>query len=288
MAPQGILLIPAIPATYVRFRQLRSDLSYLPFSLATWRQWCVAHDQQLIVADQVVAGDLASAPPTVQRWQIARDLLAARPEGTRLTMVDADTMVRWDAPDFSLLSPGDLSVVPGGTPDWIWRSVAAYQTFVPAARIDWWTYFNAGVVVMNRRHLGLLDAFVDLYRKHRPELENIQRAGDFGTDQTLMNLLVRALEIGVHHLLPIYNLLHCFRLKSRDYVRYEHEGGPLDPAFEQKVLGAPGAFDFVDHACVWHFTHTVRTRPAAMAATWNRIRHHYGGQPDPRPTTPST
>ena len=274
MSQRNLVLVPAIPSKYVRHRRIRSDLSYLPYSLATWRQWCQANDVQLMVADQTVGGDLGTAPPTVQRWQIARDLLANASPEFRLAVVDADTMVRWDAPNFIQLSPGRLSAVRGGTPDWIWRSLEAYRRFLPDVSLDWWCYFNAGIVVIDRQHVVLIDAFLDLYRSQRPALEQIQAAGDFGTDQTLLNLLASHLRVAVEPLPPIYNLLHCIRLSSFDYVHYELQPGNLD-RFEKQLLSTVGAFDFIQNAYIWHFTHTVRTRLVAMRATWQRVKRNY-------------
>jgi hypothetical protein len=274
MSHESVILIPAIPAPYVRHKGARSDLSYLQFSLATWRPWCAANDVRLIVADRCVEGELGACPPTVQRWKVARDLLTTLPAGCRLAVVDGDTMVRWDAPNFTLFQPGQLSAVRSGTADWIWRSIEAYQRFFPSTTLNWCDYFNAGVVVVDHHHIDLLDAFLQFYWQNRAALEKVQAAGDFGTDQTPLNFVAASLDLSINPLSPRYNLLHCLRLGSRAYVRYELGDGSLEE-FARTVLRAAGAFDFIANAYVWHFTHTVRTRFTAMQATWEKVKPDY-------------
>jgi hypothetical protein len=274
----------AIPGRVSRGKRVRCDLSYVPFGTATWRWWCAKHGVELLVLDRPVDGPLGGAAPPVQRWFLVNEVLKHTREPVRAAVIDADTMIRWDAPDFFEPDGGNaVSAVCAGNPGWIWHSLRAYARFFPGVDLDWWNYFNSGLVVLTPSHAPLLDGFLQFYQQHEAELEAIQQSGDFGVDQTLLNYFVARERIPIRALPPVFNLLHCFKLPARVQVKCETLADNSDPRLLDELFHTPGAFDFIKYAFIWHFTSTVLTRATVMRETWRRIRAHYrgGGVPDP-------
>src|SRR4051812_5051579 len=66
------LVMTAIPGRTWRGAAVRRDLSYLPYGRDTWQRWCGKAGVEFLLLDRPVAGPLAEAPPTIQRWQGAQ------------------------------------------------------------------------------------------------------------------------------------------------------------------------------------------------------------------------
>jgi hypothetical protein len=230
-----------------------------------------------------VAGPLGLAAPPIQRWQVIRDMLKG-PGAGQVAAVDADTMVRWDAPDFfELLEADALGAVHAGTQAWLQASLDAYGRYFPGLNLEWTKCFNSGLVVLNPSHASMLDELVQFYSDHRAELELLQSERNVGCDQTLLNYFAARSGTPIHLLDPAFNRMRCFELPLPLILRHEKgQGSPAPGEIEEYLASAPG-FDFIDQAYIWHFTSTVRTRAAVMRETWRRVQRHYPEPPDSRP-----
>ena len=69
-------------------------------------------------------------PPTFQRWLAPEAIIGERGEDTVVAIVDADTMVRWDTPDF-LEGARGFSAVKAVSTIWIANSIRAFQPLFP-------------------------------------------------------------------------------------------------------------------------------------------------------------
>src|SRR5882724_8254671 len=96
-----IVAMSLIPGASIRGTPARSDLGYSIYSRATWEWWCGQHSVEFVPLDQPLGGEMyMGLPPTIQRW-LAPEILSQQFGGTaQVAMVDADTMIRWDTPDF--------------------------------------------------------------------------------------------------------------------------------------------------------------------------------------------
>jgi hypothetical protein len=282
--PVRYVVMPAIPGPMQRGRRTRTGLGYMPYARTTWHWWCQRQGIEFILLDQPVAyDDLVGAPPVIQRWIAVERLLTSAVPGTEIAVVDADTMIRWDAPNFFELTGDGLGVVQAGDPRWITHSTAAYQEFFPGIHLPWWQYFNAGLVVVGQGHLEVLRAVITFYQRNRAALEAVQQQRrDVGVDQTVLNFLVRQTGVPVTFLPLPFNLTHCLRVPANILAEIESpQALPRLPDVLPKVMDIPGVFDFVEYGYVWHFTNAVNTRAAFMRETWRRVQDHYAGALDP-------
>jgi hypothetical protein len=272
------VVMAAIPGQVQRGQRTRTGLGYVPYARATWEHWCREHGVLFRVLEQpLTRGALVDAPPPIQRWIAVEQLLAEAAPGSQVAVVDADTMIRWDAPDLFREAASSLAAVrDGGDPAWICRSIAAYARFFPGVTLRWWDYFNSGLVVFRREHAHLLTSLIDFYEGHRHELEAIQRQGDVGVDQTLLNFVVRQEQEPIQFLPAPFNMVRCVPPPLVALIEMES----ARPAAEwqgllSRMMDLPGTFDFIEHSHVWHFTTPVAARVELMRETWRRVRAHY-------------
>lgn len=272
-----IVVMAVIPGGTPRPPKMRSDLSYARYSRATWEWWCGRHEADFIAIDAAPEDTAyASMPPSLQRWVILERLMKERGESAQILLVDADTMIRWDAPDIFREARGFSAVVDTGVPAWIAQSTRAFQPLFPGVSLPWWEYFNSGVIVLGAGQYRLVRAFLDHAVTHWPHLEKVMTSGNFGTDQTPLNFMVKQLNEPVHFLPRPFNLINCFPMTST-LSAIERAPDPDPAAFRETAFGRPGTFDFVGFGYIWHFTNVVAFRSLAMRETWRRIRHNYPG-----------
>src|ERR1700694_4873896 len=205
-----IVAMPLIPVAIKRAGGIRANLGYAKYAQATWRWWCEQHGMEFVICDEALGGnEFAQMPPTIQRWFIPELLIRKHGAGTRVAVVDADTMIRWDTPDFLAASHG-FAAARGTDMRWIARSIRAFQPLFPGVTLPWWEYFNAGVVVLGEGQLSALRAFLEFASRHWPQLNAAMLSQDVGTDQTPLNFVLRRESQAVELLAPPFNLVHCF------------------------------------------------------------------------------
>jgi hypothetical protein len=290
--------MPLIRAPYQRGAESYADLSYSAYGHATWRWWCTENAIEFKVLDEPAQG-YADDPPTVQRWAHAVALLTEGGSGTELAVVDADTMIRWDTPNIFDACDTDVGlgvVTDHGSPRWIHRSIVEHRFLFPDVELHWWQYFNAGLVVLGMRHIGLLRALLAFYSEHRGELRNLHARGKFGTDQTPLNYLVRMLGVRLETLPAPFNLLRCLEIPAplvlamQSNVKTPEVATPQDLARQFELL-SPDAFAFMEFGLVWHFAHVplvgwgVPLRAFVMHEALRRCASAYRGLEMPRMPT---
>jgi hypothetical protein len=289
-----IVVMPLIRTKYQRGGGARANLSYGPYGRATWQWWCNRNAVDFQVLDEPVPG-YASDPPTVQRWAHAAALLEAGAPATEVAVVDADTMIRWDAPnifDVCDTKTGMGVVIDDTLPYWNHRSIVAHRFLFPDVELPWWRYFNAGVVVLGARHRALLRAFLDFHRENRAALQKLHAGRDFGTDQTPLNYLVRKLGVELQVLPAPFNMLRCLEVPDRVIASIPSITTPQSLACALDRF-APQAFAFMDLGHVWHFARVpvmgwgVPLRAFIMYDTLRRRISEYHGLELPPPPAPS-
>jgi hypothetical protein len=271
-----VVAMPLIPGHLRRAGGERPDLGYARFSRATWQWWCARHGIEFVVLDRAL-GDSRHAhlPPTFQRWLAPEQIIRERGEDTVVAVVDADTMIRWDTPNFLQHRPG-LAAVKASNANWIARSIRAFQPLFLDVSLPWWEYVNAGLVVVGAAQLSALRNLVSFATDRWPELAAVIRAGDVGTDQTPLNLILRRQHEPLSILPPPYNFLHCFPM-DHALLTLDRAPRPEPDLFARKGFSREWAFEFIDLAFVWHFTNVVNHRSLVMEEVWRRVARHYPG-----------
>ncbi len=225
------------------------DIDYKPFCLNTWNYWCNKNNVDLMVLEEPLM-DTTILKPTWQRWYIWKILENSDLEYDKVALVDVDTMVKWNAPNFFDLVDSFSACPDNDNIGWVQESIQGYKKFFDR-ELDWEEYFNCGFIVMTKEHKSLCDKFIEFESENREELINLQNTISKGTDQTPINYLTR-INNSVKFLPKKYNLTHLYRKELlKDFM-------------------------FVDAGYVWHFNGFDKSmRYGLMEETWNRIKNNY-------------
>jgi hypothetical protein len=271
--PRRFVVMAAIPGAIRRGAILRSAAGYHRYSAATWKWWCAKNEAEFVLLDSPVGGErFGRLPPTFQRWLAPELMVQEYGPDIEIALVDADTMIRWDAPSPFAEAAGRLSAVLDGSVRWMDRSMKAFQRFFPGVQMPWWEAFNSGVVILSGRHAGILRKFVEFSLDRWSELCPVMHAEDVGTDQPVLNFFFKSAGEPVHYLPRTFNLIHCVNLDPFEAILAQSS-----PEEHARTFSSPWLYDFIDLAYIWHFTNVLDSREIAMAETWTRICHNYDG-----------
>lgn len=271
-----VVAMAMIPGIVRRGKSRRTDLSYAKYGQATWQWWCDKNEIDFVVFDEPLEDKLFSdMPPTIQRWLIPELLIRQRGAGTRVALVDADTMIRPDTPDF-LDRTNKFSAVLGRNAPWIERSIAAFRPFFPDVVLTSRDYLNSGVTVVGEGQLDAIRSFLAFVSERWEELNRTILSANFGTDQTVLNFVLKRENVDIDYMPRVFNLVHCFPFTSE---LFSIENSPLpDPIkFASIAFSRPDAFDFCNQAYIWHFSNVVAMRGLVMSEVWRRVSSSYPG-----------
>ena len=133
------------------------------------------------------------------------------------------------------------------------NSIKRYQDIWPDTKFDWTTYFNCGIIVLNKKHKEWCKSVTDFYYENQLELRTRQHQPvKKGSDQTPINYMIRASEHPINFLDERFNLqqLHLRGLLQSDLLW--------------------------NCGWVWHFNGFDKTqRNQLMSSVWNQIKDNY-------------
>ena len=273
--PEHVVVMPAIRCADYSGSVPRANLDYVRYSAATWSWWCRHNGVHFVLLQEPQEDpELQRLPPTLQRWLALDRLFEAFGEDATLAFVDADTMIRWDAPDIFHLAGASLTAVRDWHASWIHNSLKAFQPFFPDVHVDWWNYFNAGVLICNAAHRPVFHALLTFALENRSVLDPIFRSWQVGDDQTPLNFLATRHGHTMNFLDARFNMIHCVPITQELMWLETHGTTPTVP--EDTILDLPlSQLDFVEMGYIWHFTNVVRTKSLVMAKTWEYISAAY-------------
>jgi hypothetical protein len=234
-------------------------LEYTEWCYKTWEYWCKKNDVELFILEDELQPKRSSKTevgmkPTWQRWHVHEVLEANDIEYDQVALVDVDTMVHWNCPNFFNQTNGQFSAVRDIINiGWIQQSIDGYQDMFPNL-LDWPDYFNCGFIVMSKKHKEWCKSVTDFYYENADELRRRQHETvKKGSDQTPINYMIRKSEHKV-------NLLN---------EKFNHSHLHLRGVLQDDLLWKTG--------WVWHFNGFEKSqRTNVMKQIWERIGSNYG------------
>lgn len=168
------------------------NMEYAQWCLESWKHWCNKHDVEIFVLDTPLV-DKELMKPTWQRWHVFEILDANNIEYEQVALVDMDTLIHPNAPNFFKLTDHRFTAVQDDLMvEWVHNSIKGYQDFWPDVRFDWTTYFNCGFIVLGKTHKAFCKVATDFYYANREELQRRQHQTlKKGSDQTPINYMIR-------------------------------------------------------------------------------------------------
>lgn len=243
---KNIVFIPNVKGTdEKRLREVAYDLS-----VKSWKHWCEKNDCELVVMDELIH-DYDEMKITWQRYYVLEILENSNIEYDQVLMVDADTLVHPNCPNFFEMTEHKyVGVHNYGSYDWILRSIENYSHyFFNGKMFPYYEYINGGFQIFNRKHKEFFKSVVQFYWDNKDNLLEVQNKLFNGTDQTPMNFLLREHNIDLK-ILP-------YEFNMQDMMRVE-------------VLGADMLH--TKYGWIYHFNCGVKPHPRAwMEATYNYL-----------------
>jgi hypothetical protein len=145
-------------------------------------------------------------------------------EYDQICLVDADTIVHPECPDFFKLTDHKFCAVHNdGDYDWVARSVENYEYEYYGNDLclppDLWNYVNTGFMVTNKNYRKVHTDLLDLYFANKDKIQKMQRTYGVGTDQPLLNMYFR------HNPTDIKILPYLFNMQDmeRKNILYNHK-----------------------------------------------------------------
>ena len=207
---------------------------------------------ELLILDEPLS-DTSFMKPTWQRWYVFDILESNGINYNQVALVDVDTMVRWDTPNFFEMVDNKFSaVVDQDNIGWVKQSIDGYGQFFKDVDLHWLDYFNCGFIVMSKRHKEICDTIIDFWDNNNEQLIHLQNTISKGTDQTPVNYILKDSKFEVNYLPKIFNLTHFNRKEIL-----------------QDLM-------FIDCGYIWHFNGFDKSwRTPLMKDTWNKIKDKY-------------
>ena len=188
------------------------SISY-DYSIKSWKHFCDTHGCELLVWEDLIF-PIEQMKITWQRYYLFDILEANNIEYDQILMVDADTIVHPDCPNFFEETDHKYcGVMNDGCYEWVTRSIRDFnkELFTDAIPPHPSKYINGGFQVVNKKHKKFFSAMKDYYSNNK---ESIQYAIDkikAGTDQTIVNYMLKINKVDVNILPPCYNLQDLFK-----------------------------------------------------------------------------
>ncbi|SVD14569.1 uncharacterized protein METZ01_LOCUS367423, partial [marine metagenome] len=127
----------------------------------------------------------------------------------QILMVDADTIVHPDCPNFFNETNGKYSAVRNnGSFEWVRRSMNGFSTLLFPGDIPFkvWDYINCGFQIVNKDHKEFFEYVRNFYLENQSDVQNAIVNVKASTDQTIINFLLRQQNIEINYLPICYNL----------------------------------------------------------------------------------
>ena len=221
---KNIIFIPAIDAGRGRHHSYN-------YSIKSWNKWADLYNHEVLVWDEpLYSWDEMTIP--WQRYHLFKILEANDVEYNQVLMVDCDTIINPNTPNFFEMTDNKYSaVLDNGCWEWTGRSLRHYKDLFDNFEIERGLYFNGGFQIVNENHKQFFDEVLDFYFTNQDILIEKQKSG-LSTDQTPINYLIQTKGIEINLLPQTYNLHH---MQSKNLLNFGQSwwGDSLENLYEQ-------------------------------------------------------
>ena len=182
------------------------------YSVKSWKHWCDKNGCELIEWSELIY-PIDYMKVTWQRYYVFDILEANNIDYNQILMVDADTIVHSDCPNFFELTDNKYcGVMNDGDYEWVLRSIREFgDELFNGKRIKPWNYINGGFQIINRTHKDFFKKVTDYYVNNSTKIIDTIAKLKTATDQTIINFLLIENNVDLKILPDCYNLLDLYR-----------------------------------------------------------------------------
>jgi len=225
------------------------------YSIKSWKKWCEKNDSILFEWKDAIL-NTKEFPITFQRYLVFNILDKHNIEYDQILMVDADTIVHPQCPNFFNETKNKFGVtINNGCYEWVTRSINRWgdSLFPDESKPKTWEYFNGGFQIINKIHKPFYTAVAEFYQENIDLINYYRNIIKAGTDQTIINYLTNLYKIEKHYLPECYNLQELFNKNLLHIPGHSH--------FKDDLI-------FLDTGWVYHFNGVPPNHSNRDTAYW--------------------
>lgn len=183
------------------------------FSINSWKKWAEKFDDVKVIEWTEPMVDPSIMKVTLQRYWVFDILKHNDIEFDQVLLVDADTIIHPDCPNFFKETDNKFcGVVNNGCYEWVTRSIRDWGNalFPNTEGVKPWNYINGGFIIINKQHEELLKNIQAFYINNLDKIKVLTEQIKAGTDQTIINYLLKEYNVDVKLMPECYNLQDLF------------------------------------------------------------------------------
>ena len=182
------------------------------YSVQSWKAWCDKNDCELLVWEDLLF-PVDYMKITWQRYYLFDFLEENSIEYNQILMVDADTIVHPDCPNFFDESENKYcGVMNDGCYEWTGRSIREFgDKLFDGHKIMPQRYINGGFQIINKEHRWFFDEMKKYYESDAENIRKVISEVQAGTDQTILNFMLDKHNVDMKILPNCYNLQDIWR-----------------------------------------------------------------------------
>ena len=245
------------------FKEKYGGHEWIDISRKSWEFWCEQNDAEFIALEEPIEKDVRKYRINWQKSIFVFDELDRRGiDYDQICLVDASSIIRWDAPNFFELSDHKFCAVKEtDNMKWMLDSIEGYESMFDF-KLDSIKYFSSGFLIFNKDHKELFNSFKQLYIDNVDKFVEMQdKIVRKGTEQTPLNYWTQKHNVDVKLLPPSWKLTHINRKEM-----FGHN-------WQLKEDSRPF---FTKYGYVWYFTGIAKEeRSKIMKQVWSAFSQFY-------------
>jgi hypothetical protein len=173
------------------------------YGINSWKAWAEKNGHEVYIMSELLCSE-SHMLITWQRWKVLDILEYNGIEYNQVLVVDADSIVHPDCPDFFELTDNQFtSVLTDGDYEWVNRAINGYSKMFWNKEfcIPSYEFFQTGFVIISKKHKWFFDKVFDFYEKNREKIIESYDMLLTGSDITLMNCMRKEFDLELN-LLP--------------------------------------------------------------------------------------
>lgn len=182
------------------------------YSISSWKKWASKNNSEVFILNDALMPN-KDMGICWQRYYLFDILEANNIEYNQVLMVDADTIVHPECPNFFTMTEKNFTGVScDASYDWVCRSLENYSKYAFNGFMSkFYNYIDCGFMVVNKQHKDFFNKIVSFYHQNSKILKDIETTFHVGTDQTPVNILIEKENIKLKLLPYEFNMVDMNR-----------------------------------------------------------------------------
>jgi len=183
------------------------------YGINSWKAWAEKNGHEVYVMSDLLCPE-SQMLITWQRWQVLNILEHNEIEYDQVLVVDADSVVHPDCPNFFEMTDNKFtSVLTDGDYEWVNRAINGYSKlfFGKEFCIPTFEFFMTGFVIINKKHKEFFDRVFNWYDENKEEIIRSYDVLLTGSDIAIMNCLRAEFDVEMNLLPREFGLMDMAR-----------------------------------------------------------------------------